>query len=113
MTKQLVLAVCMSAALLPTANAQGYQSARDVLDACTRADMNWIDFCNGLMQAAHDLGVIEGRLCAPTGTTRTELVQTFEPLAKLTIERNPDAANGLGLTFAAALLSAAYPCSSG
>ena len=26
----------------------------DLLDVCTRADINWIDFCNGDFQAVHD-----------------------------------------------------------
>lgn len=46
--------------------------------ACTRADQNWISFCDGYIQAVVD-GVREGDgICIPHGTTRTDMVTVTE-----------------------------------
>lgn len=47
-------------------------------EACTRANENWISFCNGYIQAAVD-SLREGDgVCIPSGTTRTDLVIVTE-----------------------------------
>lgn len=47
-------------------------------EACTRADPNWISFCDGYVQAAID-SLREGDgVCIPRGTSRTEIVTVAE-----------------------------------
>jgi hypothetical protein len=43
-----------------------------LLNACTRADHEWIGFCNGYIQAAFDATGGNG-ICAPKGVTRNQL----------------------------------------
>ena len=47
-------------------------------NACTRADENWISFCNGYIQAAVDSLREADRVCLPNGTSRSDLVTITE-----------------------------------
>lgn len=47
----------------------------DFLSACSKADMEWIGFCNGYVQAVVDGVRLPGEsFCAPIGTARAEIV---------------------------------------
>ncbi len=68
-------AILISAA--SEANAQSSKTTltgADFLSACTRADMDWINFCNGYVQAVVDGVVRPEDICLPAGTTRAKLV---------------------------------------
>lgn len=47
-------------------------------EACTRADQNWISFCDGYVQAAIDSLRESDGICIPNGTTRTQIVTITE-----------------------------------
>ncbi|MBF9048991.1 hypothetical protein GTA62_03890 [Roseobacter sp. HKCCD9010] len=85
-------------------------NARTLLDACTRVDIDWVNFCNGFMQAAHDQAVGLGLICVPSGTTRLELVETFDVLASRLIALEPTLGEEAGMDVAIIVLSDAYPC---
>lgn len=52
-------------------------STYDAIDVCTRADMDWISFCNGLMQGYADVIYAIDPNCIPDGTTRIQLSDIF------------------------------------
>lgn len=56
------------------------------VEACTRADENWVSFCNGYIQAAVDSLKVPGTVCLPAGTSRTELVTLVESVISGTPE---------------------------
>lgn len=85
-------------------------TASGLLDACTRPTEAWISFCNGFFQAVHDIGAAEGRVCIPPGTTRTDLVVTFEAEATAILKAAPSMASIGGARLAELTLEAAYPC---
>ena len=47
-------------------------------NACTRADENWISFCNGYIQAVVDSIREDDKICFPSGNSRTDLVTIAE-----------------------------------
>ncbi|QBY01729.1 hypothetical protein E2K80_14160 [Rhodophyticola sp. CCM32] len=85
-------------------------SARDLFDACTRADMDWISFCNGFIQASNDHAVRLGMACTPAGTTRTHLVEIFEYSAARLLVSQSELGDAAGLEVASAIIGAAFPC---
>jgi hypothetical protein len=92
------------------ATAQTTTSARDLFDVCTRADMDWINFCNGFIQAAADSATLSGLACIPAETTRTEIVQLFEFHGSRTMVANPGIGDQSGLDVTIAIISALFPC---
>jgi len=104
----LILVAC----LLPlTAAAQSTTiTAKKLLEACTTADMHWVDFCNGFFQAAHDNGVLVGKICTPSGVTRTQLVELFEQRAPRLFQINPTIEKVAGVEVAQRLMAKEYPC---
>jgi Rap1a immunity proteins len=92
------------------ARAQTMLSAGELLEACTRPDMHWVDFCNGYFQAANDQAAIQHLACVKQGTTRTELVELFETRVGVLIQQRPALADEFGMSVAIAILSEAYPC---
>lgn len=100
----------VSIAALP-AHGQNAVTASALLDACTRADMHWVDFCNGYFQAVHDALAIAGLVCVPHGTTRTALVEIFEAEAPLILAADPAGAQMPAYMLAARILQNAMPCS--
>ena len=83
-------------------------SLGNLLKVCTTADMNWINFCNGYMQAVNDYGAKLGVICAPVGTSRTDLVRTLERNAQSLASANVDSVDAF--YGAAALIERSYPC---
>jgi hypothetical protein len=51
------------------------------LEACTKADHEWIGFCNGYIQAAFDTTSGKG-ICVPQGVTRNQLFDIIIPKLK-------------------------------
>lgn len=86
-------------------------TAGELLDACTRPSMHWVDFCNGFFQAAHDSATVDEQVCTPDGVSRTELVRLFEVEAKRLIHANSSIAQRDGISIATAILAGAFPCS--
>lgn len=91
-------------------------NAAQVLDVCTRADMHWIDFCNGYFQGVIDaFQSIDPRffvdtVCLTPNATRAEIVtNSISVLLELVI-RSPDFGNTNGATAVGGALSIAYPC---
>jgi hypothetical protein len=47
---------------------------RSLVSACTKADPEWISFCNGYIQAAVDLVELNQlKVCFPAGVTRNDI----------------------------------------
>lgn len=59
------------------ARAETVLYSRNVYSLCTQEDMDWINFCNGLIQGNADYVVLAGASCIPAGTTRTTLITIF------------------------------------
>ena len=59
------------------ARAETVLYSRNVYSLCTQEDMDWINFCNGLIQGYADYVVLAGASCIPAGTTRTTLITIF------------------------------------
>lgn len=49
----------------------------DAVTLCLRREPQWIDFCNGLVQAYAENAILKGVACIPFGTSRRELVEVF------------------------------------
>lgn len=90
--------------------ADNTMTAQNLLRVCTTADMDWINFCNGFFQAVHDQQASAGKVCAPKGTSRTTLVETYEANASVLIERDPSAGDRSAVEIAGKILALAYPC---
>ena len=106
-----VLAVL--ATLLGASQAQSESASLsfgDLLDACTRADMNWIDFCNGYFQAVSDYATAQELACIPSGTTRTDLVSAFERVSVDLLSREPGVVEERGFSIATVVLASVWPC---
>lgn len=84
--------------------------AKDLLKVCTTADMHWVDFCNGFFQAVHDQQSSFGKLCAPLGITRTNLVELYEQKATELMNKSPDEGERTAVDIAARVLIDAFPC---
>lgn len=89
---------------------QNTLTSANLLTACTTPDMHWVDFCNGYFQAVHDALAIVGLVCAPPGTTRTNLVEVFEVEALRIIATDPAMAELPGHTLGAQILQRTMPC---
>ena len=84
--------------------------SQNAYDVCTRADMNWINFCNGLIQGYADYVSLSKRACIPSGVTRTQLVTVFTSnlMRSTAAYQNNQAA----LLAAVEVFELAYPCKS-
>ena len=72
-------------------------------DACSRANPNWINFCNGYVQAIIDAN---RDICPPQGTTRTQIVEAVQSALQSQLAlKNINAADA-----AHAALKSIYPC---
>ena len=79
--KKLITVVATAAfafSMVMPANAQNtVMYSRNAYDVCMTPDMNWINFCNGLVQGYAEMAILSGVACIPNGTTRTTLVTIF------------------------------------
>ena len=109
-TTATVFFIVMSISNTTSAKASNTLLAKNAYEACTRADMNWINFCNGLMQGYADYATLTGRACFPAAVTKTQLVTVFtSKLMKSTwAYRN----NAAALLAATETFELAYPCKS-
>jgi hypothetical protein len=93
-----------------TVSAETVLNLSGLVNACTRAEMSWVDFCNGYFQAAVDLAARQGLACVPEGTTRTEVVTiSMDVLSKLS-DGSPKSEEVGGLEAAVFVLRELYPC---
>ena len=72
----LVTALCSSPTFAIDSKMQ--MNGASFSNACTRADLEWISFCNGYIQAVIDSIREDDRVCLPNGTTRTDVVTITE-----------------------------------
>ena len=77
----------------------------DLLKACTKADQDWIGFCNGYLQAAFDATGGQG-ICPPRGVTRNDLFDVIIPR----LNASSDLQNLDAVSVIAAILREMYPC---
>ena len=107
-----VLAALVAASLLTPSSAFSQNSkitlsAGDFLAACTKADMAWINFCNGYIQAMVDSTHKPGKsLCITAGTTRARMVGAVVQVLRLRPQLKPHNA----ATVVYAVMSKLYPC---
>ena len=95
------VSLTLAVGFVSTANSETTLSARNAYSLCTTEDMDWINFCNGLIQGYADYA------CIPSGTTRTTLITIY-------IDRLPSSQaynnNESALVAAVEILSRAYAC---
>ena len=78
-----------------------------LLDVCTRAEADWIGFCNGYIQAAVDLMTAhKGSACIPEGTTRNEVYDAVMPM----LTANPRMQESNAMSAMAAAISVKFKC---
>ena len=90
--------------------AENTLTAQKLLQVCTTLNMEWISFCNGFFQAVHDQQALAGKVCAPEGTSRTNLVEVYETNAAILIERDPAVGEKPAVDIAGKILIAVFPC---
>jgi hypothetical protein len=111
MKKSIIIFLMLISLKPQIAHAQtNVMTAINLLQACTRPDMDWIDFCNGFFQAVNDYANINGIACTPPGVTRTHIVSLFHQEGLRVLEASPQLAEKPGLTVAATILGNKYPC---
>jgi hypothetical protein len=92
------------------ANASTVLLSQDAYQVCTRANMNWVNFCNGLIQGYADYASLSGRACIPSGVTRTQLVTLFT--SNLMKSTKAYQNNQAALLAGVEVFELAYPCKS-
>ena len=80
-------------------------SVAQLLDACTRADYEWIGFCNGYLQAAVD-ATGDRDICFPQNHTRNDVYNVIVPKLK----NAPGLKDTSAIQLVQALLRDAFPC---
>jgi len=102
-----VVSLTLSIGFVSTASSETTLSARNVYSLCTTEDMDWINFCNGLIQGYADYAVLTGNACIPSGTTRTTMITIFtDQLPDSQAYKN----NYPALAAAEEILSRVYSC---
>ena len=103
--KKLVLLLAL---VLPlSVHASVTLSSRNAYSLCTTADMDWINFCNGLIQGYVDSLVLTGVICIPAGTSRTTMITLYtDRLPRTQAFSNDEPA----LAAAIEVFSRLYPC---
>ncbi|MDG1728112.1 MAG: hypothetical protein P8H57_13285 [Emcibacteraceae bacterium] len=81
---------------------------KNAYEVCNTADMDWINFCNGLIQGYADVATITKKACIPEGTTRTTLVTLFTSSDILKTEAYQK--NDSALLGALEIFGKYYPC---
>ena len=110
-----VFCIALSAAIIAK-SATAHQSsmtldAANLLTICTTAHPDAIGFCNGFMQAANDWPSGDNlRVCAPDGTTRTQLAMLYEQQAPILFAQYQDASSQPAVVVARIILAGAFPC---
>lgn len=107
MSALIVLLVTFSS---PSIASENVITASNILKVCSTPVMNWVDFCNGFFQAVHDQQSELGKMCAPDGITRTNLVEIYEDKAKSAIATSPSLGEQAAVVIAGQILSTAFPC---
>ena len=79
---------------------------QNAVKICTTPSQNWVDFCNGLMQAYSDFAIMSGAACIPVGVTRTQLVKLFTGMTNTAAYKEDQAA----LVAAVEVFKLVYPC---
>ena len=103
----LAVSFTITAGFTSTASSETSLSARNVYSLCTTEDMDWINFCNGLIQGYADYTVLTGNACIPSGTTRTTMITIFtDQLPDSQAYKN----NYPALAAAEEILSRVYSC---
>ena len=106
-SKVAVVSLTVAVGLVSTASSETTLSARNAYSLCTTEDMDWINFCNGLIQGYADYAVLSGNACIPSGTTRTTMITIYtDRLPNSQAYKNNEPA----LMAAVEILSRAYAC---
>ena len=112
--KAVFLGALSAAVFAHSANAQQggmTLDAENLLTICTTAHPDAVGFCNGFMQAAHDWPSDDNlRVCAPSGTTRTQLAMLYEQQAPMLFAQYEDTARQPAIIIARIILAGAFPC---
>ena len=80
-------------------------STKDWHEACTRVDMDWVNFCNGYIQAVVD-SYNETEICIDPSETRANLVTKVD----LFLRKNPEYKIGEAFGQIKNILKLSYPC---
>jgi hypothetical protein len=92
------------------AAAQVTVATNELVEVCSRTGTAWIDFCNGYMQAANDIGAELSLICIPLDTSRATLTAQFQAFAAEAIETQPQLAEASAINVVVASLNAMFPC---
>ena len=108
MTRLIIPALIAAALISGSVSANVHESevrltGAGIEDACSRANMSWVDFCNGYVQAIIDAN---RDICPPKGTTRTQIVEAVQS----SIQSQPALKNLNAAVAAHAALKSIYPC---
>ena len=81
-------------------------STKDWHDICTRADMDWVNFCNGYIQGVVD-SFSSTEFCPNSSATRANMVTLVDTF----LTRNPEYKVGDAFGKVRNILKSSYPCS--
>ena len=81
-------------------------STKDWYDVCTRADMDWVNFCNGYIQGVVD-SFSSTEFCPNSSATRANMVTLVDTF----LTRNPEYKVGDAFDKVRNILKLSYPCS--
>ena len=103
--------ILVTLALLATLSTQASAEenvlrTQNAVKICTTPSQNWVDFCNGLMQAYSDFAIISGAACIPIEVTRTQLVKLFTGMTNTAACKDDHAT----LVAAVEVFELVYPC---
>ena len=80
-------------------------STKDWHEACTRVDMDWVNFCNGYIQGVVD-SLSSTEFCPNSSATRANLVTIVDNF----LTRNPEYKVGEAFGKIRNILKLSYPC---
>ena len=107
--KKLILILLFSTVILFSpmqSKANDYAlSTKNWHDVCTRADMDWINFCNGYIQAVADT-FSSTEFCPSSSSSRAEMVTITDKF----LSENPEYKIGRAFGQIRKILRLNYPC---
>ncbi|MFN3314644.1 MAG: Rap1a/Tai family immunity protein [Hyphomonas sp.] len=86
-----------------------------LVDACNRADSNWISFCDGYVQSLIDSyysyqAFDDIKICLPAEVSRAQLAGAVADTGKALLEVEPIYSSRNAAMVALAILGRKYPC---
>lgn len=90
---------------------EDYHEPKQCLDLVSEERSRIKALCKGYIQAAHDVGTAQGKVCTATEVKLGDMAEIFVLLAPSLFESEPSKKDNSAIDVAVTLLSRAFPCS--